>query len=129
MNKLKVLILLAVLSSFLGYLQWGKNQHSFVFENEFELLSKLPGNASTFTHPFVLLPFLGQLILILTLFKKKPHSFIIYIALGSIGILYLMILFVGFMGAGVLTALSAIPFLVISFIIVRFLFKNRKNKI
>lgn len=127
-QTLKILLGFAFFSSFLGFLQWGLNEKEIVFQTEFNLLSKLPNDWTAFKHPFVLLPFIGQILLVIGLIQKRPRQWLIYTALIMIGVLYLMIFLVGCLGAGYLTALSALPFLTSAFLIIRYFRKLKKNQ-
>lgn len=126
MHKTKILCLLAFAFSLIGYLQWGNSNTAFIFQAEYEIFSKLPDGDEAFKHPFILLPLIGQILLIVSIFLKKPRGFLIITALCLIGILFGMLLIVGFFGAGVLTVASSLPFLITSVLLVIHLRKIRR---
>jgi len=66
-----------LLTSLIGYLEWGGNNNTFLFQAEGEILSKLFTDPGSVVHPFTLLPMTGQLILIVTLFLKEPTKIIV----------------------------------------------------
>ena len=46
-------------------------------------------------HPLILIPLLGQLLLVYTLFEKRPTKLYTFLGLGGIGMLFLFILVIG----------------------------------
>lgn len=76
--KSKLLNFLLIVTSLLGYLEWGGDNHIFLFKAEAEILSKLFTDPLSVLHPFTLLPLAGQIILLITLFQKKTW-YILYI--------------------------------------------------
>ena len=79
--KLKHLNILLIITSLLGYLEWGDNKSSFLFQAEMEVFSKLFTEPMSVLHPLTILPILGQILLLVTLFLKRPSKFINYIAI------------------------------------------------
>lgn len=110
--KTKILLILLILFSLIGYLEWGQNSRQFLFEVEFEVFSKLLTNPSSVMHPFVILPFVGQIILVFNIAKKKPNPLLSYIGIGGIGVLFLMILFIGILSANIKIIAFSLPFLI-----------------
>lgn len=119
--------LLLLISSFFGYLEWGKGQHRFVFQMEYEILFTINKSIENFTHPLIILPLLGQLILIITIFQKKPSAKLTYIGMAGMGLLYLLIFLVGILGKNISILGSSLPFLCISLIII--VYQRRQHKI
>lgn len=112
--KHRLLNLGLILSSLFGYLEWGLNNHTFLFQAEAEVLSKLFGDFASVAHPFTLLPLAGQVILLITLFQQKPAKTLTYIGLGCIGILLAFICFVGAISLNAKVFLSTLPFLLLA---------------
>lgn len=112
--KSKVLNLLLIISSLIGYLEWGKDQHSFLFEVEGDILKKLISNPSQIAHPFIILPLLGQLLLLITLFQKTTSKKLSYLGIASIGILYILMFAIGCLGLNFKILISTLPFLFLS---------------
>ncbi len=120
----KILNLCLLLSSLLGYLEWGGGQHSFLGQAEFELLF---GSSTTdnFAHPFVLIPLAGQLLLFITLFQKTPSRILTYIGLGSLSLLLLFMFAIGIMSMNFKIIASVIPFIVFGVLVIR---ANRRGR-
>ena len=74
-NK-KLLHLLVIMASLIGYLEWGNKQHLFIFQAEAQIFYSLLKHPSSVFHPLVVLPFLGQLLLATNMFKPNPKSII-----------------------------------------------------
>ena len=125
--KNKILNLLLIITSLLGYLEWSGNNHSFLFQAETEILSKLFNTPNSILHPFTIVPLLGQLILVITLFQKTPNKILTYIGIGSLGILLLFMFIIGLLHLNYKIILSTIPFILLSIIIIRHFQKRKLN--
>jgi hypothetical protein len=112
--KSKIFSFLLILTSLMGYLEWGKGHQMFLFQAEGEIFAKLFNQPGNVLHPFILFPFIGQLLLALTLFQKQPGKVLTFTAIAGIGILILMMLVIGCMGLNFKIALSTIPYLLIA---------------
>lgn len=120
-----LLNLLLVITSLLGYLEWGKDESIFLLEGEILIISKLFTDFTSVIHPFILLPMAGQILLIVTLFQKSPSRLLTYLGLGSIGILLFIMFLIGLLSLNYKILFSTIPFLVTGFFVIM---KNRKPK-
>lgn len=119
----KLLNIGLLLSSLIGYLEWGTNQRCFLFQVECTVFFR--SSADSFAHPFILLPLIGQALLLITLFQKKPSR---YLSLGGLACLSLIMLFlfvIGLMSGNLLIAGSTIPFIIFGIFVWR---ANRKAK-
>lgn len=103
--------LLLIIFSLFGYLEWGQGQHSFLFQAEAELFSKLLTNPADVIHPLTVLPFLGQVLLLVTLFQKKPSKILTYLGIAGLGLLFGMMVLAGIFGGNIKIILSTLPFL------------------
>lgn len=117
--KSKVLNSLLIISSLLGYLEWSGNNHSFLFQAEAEIFSKLFTDPTSILHPFIVLPMVGQVILVVTLFQKTPSKTLTYISIGSLGLLLGFMFVIGLMSLTYKIIISTIPFIVVSVIAIR----------
>lgn len=117
--KSKILNALLVVTSLLGYLEWSGNSHSFLFEAEGEILSKLFVDPVSVFHPFTVLPMIGQLILLVTLFQKQPSKLLTYAGIAGLGFLLAFILVVGLLSVNLRIILSTIPFMIVSIAAIR----------
>jgi hypothetical protein len=62
-------------------------------------------------HPFVLVPIVGQLLLLFTLFQKVPSKWVSMVGLLCLSLIMLMIFVIGIMGMNIRILLSAVPFI------------------
>jgi hypothetical protein len=124
--KGKILNTLLLISSLFGFLEWGQNHKMFLFQLEAEVFSKITKDPLALIHPFVILPLLGQVLLLITLFQRNPGKKLTYVGIGGIGILMALIFLVGCLNFNLKILFSTIPFLVIGYITIRY---HRKMKI
>lgn len=117
--KGKLLNLGVVVTSLFGYLEWGTNNRMFLFQGEAEIISKLFTAPHAVLHPFTLLPLLGQIMLIGTLFQKRPGRLPSLIGLGCIGMLLVFMFAVGLMSANFKILISTLPFLATGYAVIR----------
>ena len=117
--KGKILNALLIISSLFGFLEWGHNNKMFLFQLEAEIVSKIFNDPVSVLHPFTLLPFLGQILLLITLFQKSPSKILTYIGLGGIGILLALMFVIGCISFNLKILFSTIPFLVIGYFTIR----------
>ena len=117
--KGKILNVIALFSSFLGYLEWGTNKSMFLFHAEYDILSKLFIKPLDVIHPLTILPLLGQFFLFITIFQKPTQKISTLIGISGIGLLYIILLLIGLIDLNWKIFFSTIPFLFISFIIIK----------
>lgn len=111
--KGKILNFLVIMTSLIGYLEWGNGEfHSFLFQAEGEVFSKLFTEPSAIIHPFILIPLGGQVMLLLSLFLKGQTRFLTYAGIMSIGVLLLMIFLIGILSSQYIMLASTLPFFV-----------------
>lgn len=109
--KRKLLLLGLIITSLFGYLEWGANQHVFLIQAEATVFTRLTDDPGMLLHPFILLPLLGQLLLLINLFRKKPNKWLTYAGIACIGILLLFLFFIGILSRNLRILLSTVPFL------------------
>lgn len=97
----------------------GRKQCCFFFRAEAVIISKLIQSPADVVHPFTMLPLLGQILLIITLFQSKPGKKLTYTAIAFIGVLMIFILFTGIISMNLKVAVSVIPFLALSVFAIR----------
>lgn len=112
--KTKILNLLLILTSLLGYLEWGGGNHIFLFKAESEIILKLFTSPSEVLHPFIILPLAGQILLLVTLFQKAPAKTLTYISIIGLGLLLGFMFIIGLMSLNTKVLFSTIPFLTVS---------------
>lgn len=103
---------LLILSSLAGYLEWGTDNRSFLFQGEYEVLSNLLRNPESAIHPFTVIPLVGQILLLITLFQKKPNKMLTYIGIACLGLLLGFMFFIGITRWNFKILISTLPFLV-----------------
>jgi cobalamin biosynthesis protein CobD/CbiB len=123
--KNKILIVGLLLTSLIGYLEWGKDHSMFLFQVEWDIFSKLINNPSSMIHPLVLLPLTGQLLLAITLFQQQPKKLLLLVGMACIGILLAFMLLVGLLSLNIKIILCTLPFLIM---VVVTILHNRKRK-
>lgn len=112
-RKTKIFVVLLILTSFLGYLEWGKSQQLFLLEAEIQIIIKLFSSPSSILHPFILFPFGGQMLLCVTLLQHQPSKLLIYIGMWMLASLLLFMLVIGVISFRLPILLSTIPFVCI----------------
>jgi len=112
-----------LLSSLIGYLEWGTDQRSFLFQVECTVFFR--SSADSFTHPFVLLPLIGQVLLLITLFQKNPSRYLSLAGLACLSLIMLFLFVIGIMSGNLLIAGSTVPFIICGIFAWR---ANRKPK-
>ncbi len=125
----KALIFLLMLSSLFGYLEWGGDKHSFLFEAECEVFRQVLNDPKHLIHPFVLLPLLGQILLLLSLLQKKPEAILIYTGMTCLALLLGFMFFIGIIGMNFKIFISTLPFTVLVVLTITHLRKQKlRNK-
>jgi len=120
----RVLLFLLLLSSLFVFLDWGKGNQMYLYQIEGEILNKLFSNPKSVLHPFIILPLIGQILLLFALLSNTNYKKIIISGIVCIGILVFFILVVGILSNNIKISLSTLPFLVLSILIFLNLRKN-----
>ncbi|MCU0390795.1 MAG: hypothetical protein MUE81_06720, partial [Thermoflexibacter sp.] len=68
---------------------------------------------SSIIHPFIVLPLLGQILLIVTLFQKKANKILIYVGIFGLGLLLGFMFIIGIISLNYKITISTIPFLIV----------------
>lgn len=119
MTRAKLLNLGLVLTSLLGYLEWGKDQSALLFEAEADLLLKASSAPAGVLHPFTLLPLIGQLALLSTLFQRSPGRGRTLAGIAGLGLLLGLMFLIGLLTMNLRILGSTLPFLVLAAVAVR----------
>ena len=119
MTRSKILNLFLILTSFVVYLEWGSDNKMFLIEGEIDLFSKIFSDPLSVIHPFIFLPLIGQLLLLITLFQEEPNRLLTNLGLFGLSVLILFIFFIGIISKNFKIALSTIPFLITAFLIIK----------
>lgn len=113
------------ISSLFAYLEWGKAQSGFLFSIEIELFLKLFKDPLSVLHPFTILPLIGQLLLLITIFQKKVDRLKTWIGLACLSVLLLLILFIGIISLNYKIIFSSLPFVIIGIFTLKYHWKSQ----
>ncbi|MFM2157509.1 MAG: hypothetical protein RL516_2258 [Bacteroidota bacterium] len=113
-NKMKVLFL--IITSLFVYLSWGKESAAFLFQMEYEIISKLFTNPLSALHPFTIIPLLGQILLLISLFQKTPNVVLLKIGIGCLLFLIGFVLIVGLLSRRISIIVSTLPFITLAYL-------------
>jgi hypothetical protein len=113
-NKMKVLFL--IINSLFVYLSWGKESAAFLFQMEYEIISKLFTNPLSALHPFTIIPLLGQILLLISLFQKTPNVVLLKIGIGCLLFLIGFVMIVGLLSRRISIIVSTLPFITVALV-------------
>jgi hypothetical protein len=117
--KARLLNLGLILTSLIGYLEWGGGNSRFLVQVEGELLSILVRDALAAVHPLTVLPLVGQLLLLVTLVQTRPSTRLTYLGMAGLSMLLGLMLVIGLMTLNVYITASTVPFFVVAWLTVR----------
>ncbi|MBK7302350.1 MAG: hypothetical protein IPI90_03670 [Saprospiraceae bacterium] len=112
--KSKILNLLLIVTSLFGYLEWGGNNSILLFQAEADIISKLFTDPTSVIHPFILLPLVGQILLLVSVFQNKPSHLLTYIGIACLALLLGFMFVIGILGLNYKIIFSTLPFLVVA---------------
>ena len=124
--KDKILSFLLILFSLFGYLEWAGDNSMFLYQAEIDVFKMMLEDIGSLAHPFVLLPLLGQILLLYSIFRDNPKRWIVYSGIACIALLLGLMFFIGIISSNLKILLSTLPFLVTS--IVTIVYHQRKHK-
>ena len=104
-----------IISSLFVYLSWGKESAAFLFQIEYEIITKLLTNPISTLHPFTVIPMLGQLLLLITLLQKTPTPILLKTGIGCLLFLIGFVFIIGLLSLRVPIIVSTIPFITLAF--------------
>ncbi len=113
-KQLKLINGLVVFASLVGYLEWGKDSHQFLGQAEWEVISKLLTDPISVLHPFTLLPMVGQIVLLITLFQTFPSRKLTVLGIACLGILIGFMFVIGLLGMHIKIVASTLPFVALA---------------
>ena len=118
--KSKILNSLIILTSLIGFLEWGKGQKLFLFQAEGEIITKLFTNPAAVIHPLTMLPLLAQILLLITLFQKQPNKILTFVSIAGLGVLLGLMFVIGIISLNLKILISTIPFLTVAFLTIQY---------
>lgn len=114
----KLLICLLILTFHLGYLEWGKGNSSFIFQAEAQIFSKAKTGFQNALHPLILIPVIGIVLLLYTLFQPEPNRTLTLVGVVCLGLLMMILLFIGIIDANFKILLSTIPYWTVALVLI-----------
>jgi heme A synthase len=102
------------LAPLICYLEWSGGHSAFVYQMEYNILFQHKNTSGSFTHPLVLLPLLGQLLILFTVFQKQPGKRLALAGQVMLSLLVVMILVAGILSLNIKIILSTVPFIIAS---------------
>ena len=111
MIKSKIINLGLFLSFLICYLEWAGGNSGFIFQLEYSVFA-LNANQNTFTHPLILIPLIGQLLLLISVFY--PNKKLTLLGIILLSVLVLIILLVGILSLNIKIIASSLPFIAIA---------------
>ena len=118
-----------ILTSLPGYLEWGKDNHLFLFQAQMQILSKLFSDPLSVIHPFILLPLAGQLILLFTLFQKKPSRLLTFAGMACLSLLLVFMFVIGLLSINLKILVSTLPFMITGILVIIYHVKNKIHEL
>lgn len=120
----KVLLLLLLISSMFGYLEWGNGRYGFIWQEESTILRKAITDPAAFLHPFILLPMLGQLLLVIAFFRYRAERWMVFSGIAALSVLYILLLVIGLISSNAAITGFSLPFILLSMLTIRVYVKN-----
>ncbi len=121
----KILNTCLLLTFLFSYLEWGKDNHTFIFQGEAEVFLQAKNNPGVILHPAILIPLLGQILLLYTLFQQKPGRVLTLTGLACLSTIILMLIVAGINTFNTRILVSLIPFIITAIFVLRY---NRKQR-
>ncbi|MEY3399291.1 MAG: hypothetical protein RL220_1885 [Bacteroidota bacterium] len=109
MNR-KLINGLVILSSLLGYLEWGGGQTAMLGALEYDLLLGSLRKAENFFHPMIILPLIGQVLLLVTILMKKAPRILTFLGLACLSVIMIMLLLISVLDFNWKILASVAPF-------------------
>lgn len=116
---LKVLLILLLISSLLGRMEWGGGQSMFLFQAEYDVFTKIFTSPREVLHPFILLPMAGQLLILFPVFQSIPSKVLVYTGIAGMTLLMGMLLFIALLELNWYMLVCVMPFFIVSIMVIR----------
>lgn len=115
-----------LLSFAIGYMEWGGENASFVFQVIGVMFQKEGNLLTTLTHPIILIGIIGIVLLLVSIFSKAPNKILNIAGIILPGVVMGFILLAGMLSFNLRMLVSVIPF--IAFTLLYFWYQQRKSK-
>jgi hypothetical protein len=127
--KHKLLNATLVLASLIGYLEWGKGSSTFLFSAEAHVFKNIFVDPLSVIHPFTVIPFVGQVMLIIGIFQSNPNKILTYLGIAFLSLLLVVVFLIGATTGNIKMVASALPFLITSVYTIIVVRKKDKNQL
>jgi NAD/NADP transhydrogenase beta subunit len=124
MSRIKRYCIGLLLTSLLGYLEWGGNQHTLLAQAEWNVITTLLVSPLEAIHPFTIIPMLGQVCLLISLFQQKPTKWLVWIGMISLVFLLGLMLVIGVMSLRWRIVVFTLPFMGTAFFAARYIYNQ-----
>jgi hypothetical protein len=111
----------------IGYLEWGKGHHAFIIQMESEIFLKAKNDLKSILHPLILIPFCGQILLIITFFQKEVSRILSLTGLTCLSLFILLLLFVGLISLNIRIVGSTLPFIITAIFVLKYNWRKRSS--
>ncbi|WP_462250725.1 hypothetical protein [Ekhidna sp.] len=119
MTKSKLLNIGLLISSLIVYFEWGGDHSTFLYKIEWDLMAKTLSEPTSLLHPFIILPFIGQILLLVTLFQKQSSRKLSLIGMILLGFLIYFVFVIGIFALNFKISGLAFPYVLLSFMSVK----------
>lgn len=115
-----------LIASLLGYLEWGESESAFLFQMEWDIFKKLFTDTQSIIHPLIIIPIIGQILILVNLLKASMNKKLTYVAVACLGLLYVLLLLVNLIAFNPKGLLSLIPFFLMAILLIRLTRRQKK---
>lgn len=119
----KILNSLLLLASLFGYLEWPPDNHGFIFQLEATIFQIAKTNTGSVAHPLIILPFIGQVLLLISLFQTPPNRWLTLAGLCCTGLLMILLFSIGLITSHAGIVASTLPYLLIALFVLKYHFR------
>lgn len=99
-----------LVTSLLGYTEWGNGRSAFLYEIEYELLFRQHPLLESLMHPLVLGSLSGQLLILYCTIKNNSSIKLNLTGMVLLSLIILLVLLVGILSSNLKIILSVLPF-------------------
>jgi hypothetical protein len=110
-------------------MEWSGNNHAFLIIMQYEIIFGKYFDLKNFFHPVILLPLIGEILLIITLVQEKPSKVLLLTGMACLSVIMFIIFFVGITSLNIKIFASTLPFFIIGFIILKMTVRFKRNKV
>ena len=115
-----------LLTSLVGYHEWGGGNSAFLFEMERDLIASFAADPLATLHPFTLLPLLGQSLLLLSLFQREPGRRISLIGILCLSVLLFLMFLIGLVDLNVKSIITFLPYVLLALVAFRYHWRRKQ---